>query len=46
MAGMFDGAGGASMVNITKFKFSGYQIFLKVQSHWLTKKIAMLSLGL
>lgn len=29
-AGMFDGAGGASMTNIYNFKFSGYRIFLKV----------------
>lgn len=31
MKGMFNGAGGESMTNITHFKFSGYQIFLKVQ---------------
>lgn len=29
-AGMFDGAGGASMTNNRNFKFSGYRIFLKV----------------
>ena len=36
MAGMFDGAGGANMNNITHFKFSGYRIFLRVRSRPLS----------